>query len=163
MKKYFTNINSFMELNKTYKKLCFELHPDLGGSKEKFQEMVNEYEQLFEYWKNENNRTQDKKYHTREGVKDYEDMVDTLLNLGLNFDLVNNWIWITADKNTYPIRDKIKSLGFQYSKPKRKFWKDLSGNVKERTKNYRTKKKYKDIIDTYGCQSFKGKEILKLQ
>ena len=164
MKKYFTNISSFMDLKKTYKKLCFELHPDLGGSKEKFQEMVNEYESIFDYWKNNNNTTQEKKYHTSEGVKDYKDIVDTLLKLGLDFDLVGNWIWIIANKKTYPIREKINSLGFIYSKSKRKFWKDLSNNVTEKTKGYKGKN-YDKITKKYGCQSFSGKkeEILKLQ
>ena len=164
MKKYFTNISSFMDLKKTYKKLCFELHPDLGGSKEKFQEMVNEYESIFDYWKNNNNTTQEKKYHTSEGVKDYKDIVDTLLKLGLDFDLVGNWIWIIANKKTYPIREKINSLGFIYSKSKRKFWKDLSNNVTEKTKGYKGKN-YDKITQKYGCQSFKGKkeEILRLE
>ncbi len=165
MLKYFDNINSFMELKKRYKKLCFELHPDLGGKKEDFQEMVNEYESIFEYWKKNNNTTQDKKYHTSEGVKDYKDIVDTLLKLGLEFDVVNNWVWIVANKDTYPIREKISQLGFIYSKAKRKFWKDLSGAVTEKTRGYKSKKKYSDITSKYGCQSFKGKkeEILKLQ
>lgn len=163
--KYFDNISSFMDLKKKYKELCFKLHPDIGGKKEDFQEMVNEYEQLFDYWKNENNRTQEKKYHTSEGIKDYKDIVEQLLKLGLDFDVVNNWIWIPATKETYLVRDKINTLGFIYSKAKRKFWKDLSGVVTQKTKGYKSKKKYSDITNQYGCQSFKGKkeEILKLQ
>ena len=165
MKKYFDNINSFMELKKEYKRLCFKLHPDLGGNKEEFQNMQNEYESIFDYWKNKNNETEEKKYHTSEGVKDYKDIVEQLLKLGLDFDVVNNWIWIVANKDTYPVRDKISQLGFIYSKAKRKFWKDLSGAVTERTKGYKSKKKYSDITSKYGCKSFVGKkvEILKLQ
>lgn len=165
MKKYFDDINSFMDLKKKYKELCFKLHPDLGGKKEDFQEMVNEYEGIFEYWKNNNNNTQEKKYHTSESVKDYREIVEKLLKLGLEFDVVNNWIWIVANKDTYPVRDKISALGFIYSKAKRKFWKDLSGAVTEKTRGYKSKKKYSDITSKYGCQSFKGKkeEIFKLQ
>ena len=164
MKKYFNNVASFMELKKEYKRLCFKLHPDLGGNKEEFQDMQNEYESIFEYWKKNNNTTTQEKYHTSEGVKDYKEMVEKLLKLGLDFDLVGNWIWIIANKKTYPIREKINSLGFIYSKSKRKFWKDLSNNVTEKTRGYRGKN-YDKITKKYGCQSFKGKkeEILKLQ
>ena len=165
MKKYFNNINSFMELKKKYKELCFKLHPDLGGNTQDFQAMQNEYESVFDYWKNNNNTTQEKKYHTSESVKDYKDIVEQLLKLGLEFDVVNNWIWIPATKETYLVREKINQLGFIYSKAKRKFWKDLSGVVTQKTKGYKSKKKYSDITNQYGCQSFKGKkeEILKLQ
>ena len=164
MKKYFDNINSFMELKKKYKELCFKLHPDLGGKKEDFQEMVNEYESIFDYWKNKNNETEEKKYHTSESIKDYREIVEKLLKLGLDFDLVGNWIWIIANKQTYPIREKINALGFIYSKSKKKFWKDLSNNVTEKTKGYKGKN-YNKIIQKYGCKSFSGKkeEILKLQ
>ena len=157
MKKYFDNINSFMELKKKYKELCFKLHPDLGGNTEEFQNMQNEYESVFEYWKKQNNTTQEKKYHTSESVKDYKDIVEKLLKLGLDFDLVGNWIWIIANKKTYPIREKINSLGFIYSKSKRKFWKDLSNNVTEKTKGQKGKN-YDKITQKDGCQSYPGKK-----
>ena len=157
MEKYFNDIKSFMDLKKKYKKLCFKLHPDLGGDKEEFQKMQNEYENIFEYWKKNNNSTQEKKYYTTESVKDYREMVEKLLKLGLDFDLVGNWIWIIADKKTYPIREKINALGFIYSKSKKKFWKDLSNNVTGKTKGYKGKN-YSKITQKYGCQSFTGKK-----
>ena len=165
MLKYFDNISSFMDLKKKYKELCFKLHPDLGGNKEEFQNMQNEYESVFEYWKKNNNTTQEKKYHTSENVKDYKEVVEKLLKLGIEFDVVNNWIWIPATKETYPVKEKINALGFIYSKAKRKFWKDLSGFVTEKTRGYKSRKKYSDITSKYGCQTFKGKkeEIKQLQ
>ena len=47
MLKYFKGIESVEELKKAYKELAKKFHPDLGGNKEKFQEMNNEYDLLF--------------------------------------------------------------------------------------------------------------------
>ena len=159
--KYFTNINNLEELKKAYKKLCFKLHPDLGGNTKDFQEMSAEYEELFKILKKNNNNNNNKK--TNENVKDYPKIVNILVKLGIDFDLVGDWIWIPATSKTYLIREKLSSIGFIYSKKKRKFWKDLTGNVKSKNKGYKSKKTYNQIKEIYGYKEFKGNKVLELE
>ncbi|MDR1372020.1 MAG: molecular chaperone DnaJ [Dysgonamonadaceae bacterium] len=48
---YFKNVTGFADLKKQYRKLAFENHPDKGGDVKKMQVVNNEFEKLFEYWK----------------------------------------------------------------------------------------------------------------
>lgn len=48
---HFVNVQSLDELKRQYRTLALDNHPDKGGSKEKMQEINNEYETLYEYWK----------------------------------------------------------------------------------------------------------------
>ena len=49
--KYFSNISSFADLKKQYRKLALEHHPDKGGDVLAMQEINKEFDKLFDYWK----------------------------------------------------------------------------------------------------------------
>ena len=45
--KYFTNVSSFDELKKQYRRLAMQYHPDRGGDVETMKEINNEYDMMF--------------------------------------------------------------------------------------------------------------------
>lgn len=57
--KYFNNIHSLSELKKQYRALVIANHPDKGGSLEIMQQINEEFEQLFESWKDKKAEEQD--------------------------------------------------------------------------------------------------------
>ena len=116
MLKYFIGVETLEELKKKYKELAKQLHPDLGGSKEKFQEMNNEYDKLLESLKankkanKANNKDSDK----------FKDIINELIKYNeLTIEIIGSWLWISG--NTYPLRDMIKNLGLLWSKGRKSF------------------------------------------
>ena len=137
MLKYFVNIQTIEELKKVYKELAKQLHPDLGGNKEKFQEMNNEYDKLLESLKankkanKANNKDSDK----------FKDIINELIKYNeLTIEIIGSWLWISG--NTYPLRDMIKNLGLLWSKGRKK-WYYTNDNIGANT-HYK-KKTYEEL------------------
>ena len=148
MMKYFVNINTIEELKKVYKELAKKLHPDLGGNKEKFQEMNNEYDMLFKELKankkaNKTNNKDDDKF---------KDIINELIKYNeLTIEIIGSWLWVSG--NTYPLRDCIKKLGLLWSKGRKK-WYYTSDTIGANT-HYK-KKTYEQLKNDYGYTKVKG-------
>ena len=148
MTKYFVNINTIEELKKAYKELAKKLHPDLGGTKEKFQEMNNEYDLLFKSLKNKAN----KKSNIKDNDK-FKDIINDLIKYNeLTIEIIGSWLWVSG--NTYPIRDTIKKLGMLWSKGRKK-WYYTADTIDGKNTHYK-KKSYEELKNSYGYTKIKS-------
>lgn len=116
--KYLKNIKNLEELKKAYRALTKQLHPDCGGNNEEMQILNNEYDELFEVLKNQHNATHDPEHQTTEAPEDFRNIIEKLIHMeGLEVELCGSWIWVRG--NTYPYKDTLKEMGFQWSKSKK--------------------------------------------
>ena len=148
MLKYFIGVETIEELKKKYKELAKKLHPDLGGNKEKFQEMNNEYDKLLESLKankkanKANNKDND----------NFKDIINELIKYNeLTIEIIGSWLWISG--NTYPLRDTIKKLGLLWSKGRKK-WYYTADTIGANT-HYK-KKTYDQLKNDYGYTKIKS-------
>ena len=148
MLKYFIGVETLEELKKKYKELAKKLHPDLGGDKEEFQAMNNEYDLLFKELKlnkksnKANNNTND----------NFKDIINELIKYNeLTIEIIGSWLWISG--NTYPLRNIIKSLGLLWSKGRKK-WYYTADTIGANT-HYK-KKTYDQLKNDYGYTKIKS-------
>ena len=148
MLKYFRGVETLEELKKKYKELAKKLHPDLGGDKEEFQAMNNEYDLLFKNLKNKKaNKTN---INTNDNFKD---IINELIKYNeLTIEIIGSWLWISG--NTYPLRNIIKSLGLLWSKGRKK-WYYTADNIDGANKYYK-KKTYDELKNNYGYTKIKS-------
>lgn len=136
--KYFTGqANSIEELKKEYKKLAMANHPDRGGSTQAMQEINSEYEIL------------STKLDSKADFKGYMAIINDLINHNITIEIIGTWIWISGE--TTPIKDKLKSLGFQWAPKKFMWYKKPEGTIT----SSRGKKSIDEIRATYGSQVVK--------
>ena len=160
----FRNCENLEDLKKLYRKLAMKHHPDHGGSVKDMQEINSLYEKYFEILKTSNNRkasagAQGYK-HTNEQAGAYIEIIDVLMKLeGLKIDVCGSWIWLSG--NTYPYKDIIKDQGFRYSKNKKSWYRDMSGNWSD--KKRRGHYSMDQIYQKFGRVSYesKGAELLE--
>ena len=149
MLKYFIGVETLEELKKKYKELAKKLHPDLGGNKEKFQSMNNEYDLLFKSLKN-------KKANTKANTKDndnFKDIINELIKYNeLTIEIIGSWLWISG--NTYPLRDIIKNLGLLWSKGRKKWY--YTADTIDGANKYYKKKTYEELKNNYGYSKIKS-------
>lgn len=72
--------SSLAELKKAYRKLAFENHPDRGGSEEKMKAINNEFESLFEKFKNSEYKPTEKDYEDCGSAKTASEYTDFVYN-----------------------------------------------------------------------------------
>ena len=149
MLKYFIGVETLEELKKKYKELAKKLHPDLGGNKEKFQSMNNEYDLLFKSLKN-------KKANKKSNIKDndnFKDIINELIKYNeLTIEIIGSWLWISG--NTYPLRDIIKNLGLLWSKGRKKWY--YTADTIDGANKYYKKKTYEELKNNYGYSKIKS-------
>ena len=130
MAKYFDGVETLTELKSLYRKLAFELHPDMGGNAKKFSAMQTEYEQLFEVLKRaeydkeaENNPDEARDYDEMfaDEVDDgFIDIVEVLIKLkGIKIELCGNWLWLSG--NTKAVKTELRQAGCFWA-PKKRMW-----------------------------------------
>ena len=149
MMKYFRGIETIEELKKAYKELAKKLHPDLGGNKEKFQEMNNEYDLLFKSLKA--NKKANKAANNKDN-DNFKNIIDELIKYNeLTIEIIGSWLWVRG--NTYPLRDMIKNLGMLWSKGRKK-WYYTADNIG--TNTHYKKKTYDELKQSYGYTKIKS-------
>ena len=160
MKTYFTNINSVEELKKQYKTLCKKYHPDLNHDRDTTEDMKainNEYEKLFEKYKNIHQTADGETYTAKESTKersaDFINIINSIINFNVDIEIIGTWVWCF---NSYEYREQLKALGFKYI-AKRQAWAWHSGEYKAR----RSKKTLAEIRNTYGYETIREKEEVK--
>ena len=152
MLKYFIGVETLEELKKKYKELAKKHHPDLGGSKEEFQELNNEYDLLFKSLKNKKANKKANTKDNKDGDK-FKDIINELIKYNeLTIEIIGSWLWISG--NTYPLRDIIKNLGLLWSKGRKK-WYYTADTIDGANKHYK-KKTYEELKNNYGYTKVKS-------
>lgn len=160
--KYFNPIpNTLEELKKSYRKLAKKFHPDCGGNNKDMAGVNAEYETLFERLKVTNNRKAtagDKRYkYTDESAQAYMNIINELIKCnGLDIEVCGYWVWVTGD--TYPHKDKLKTLNFRFSKSKKSWYLDTTNNNKFKHKRKKVMS-MNWIRDTYGSEKYHAKDL----
>lgn len=161
--KYFNNCKTIEDVKKTYRKLCFEFHPDIykGDNGETMKAINKEYEIAFKLFKDKhatnNAETEKDSENTFETPEMFKDIINGLVNCeGVQIDIVGSWVWLTG--NTYAYKDIIKGLGFKWAN-KKKAWYWHSDNDKC---HRRSKMTLDEIKDKYGCQTLTPNHQLRL-
>ncbi len=113
MKNYFSNCTTLDEAKALYKKLAFELHPDVSGrdSKAEFQEMQNQFEAF---------KPQTEKYQTEfesHNAAHFMQIINDLMQIkhDIEIEICGSFIWISGD--TRSAKDKIKAVQSEAFKP----------------------------------------------
>ena len=124
MKKvYFVNVENTEDLRKKYLKLAKVNHPDNGGDVEIFKAIQAEYEYLIKILptgKAAKAKTKDSKQQEMKFDAAIRKVIDGIIHMeGINIEIVGLWIWI--DGNTYPWKEDLKKLGFQWSRTRKKW------------------------------------------
>ena len=119
--KYFDNIQTIEQLKKCYKKLVMELHPDLNryDTTSQFQEMQNEYEELFYKVKNYHINSKGEIYEkaTQEDINEFRNILNIIIKYkNCTIDIIGNWIWVYGETKQY--KDELKNLKFRWIKNK---------------------------------------------
>jgi hypothetical protein len=119
--KFFKNITNQATLRKAFVQLLKMYHPDNGGDAETCKQINAEYEYLMKHLpKTEEAGTEEDKKAAADLDKEIRKALEKVIHIdGINIEVVGTWIWI--DGNTFPHREELKSLGYEWSK-KRKKW-----------------------------------------
>jgi curved DNA-binding protein CbpA len=113
------------QATKAYKKAIFKHHPDHGGTCESFIELQKAYELVMssltytgkQYNKQKSELEDIQKNYTQELINKMMSIIEALsYSDDVSLNLCGNWIWLTG--NTKPIKEKLKSLKFKFSKNK---------------------------------------------
>ena len=114
---YFKDCKSLDEAKKLYWSLAKQLHPDIGGTKEAFQDLQNQFESF---------RPAKEKYkgEFEQWMPDqYMKIIDQLMKIpNIVITICGSWIWISGD--TKPVKDQIKSISLEEKGFKRGFSKN---------------------------------------
>lgn len=167
MYKYFHNIRTAEEAKARYRELCREYHPDISSNPDANRIMAEinaEWERVWPRYKDIHQTAEGKTYtETREDRKstetagEFAGIIARLVVLtGITVELVGCWIWVSG--NTFPHRDTLKALGFQWASKKR-MW----AYHKEPYERHSKKEIPMDEIKAkYGCTRYASAEQLKL-
>ena len=162
MYKYYHNCHTAEDVKHQYRENAKKYHPDLGGDPEDFKAMRNEYECLWEQYKNIHRNAEGKTYEkeTTETPEEFADIINTLVQLkGVEVELCGSWIWVSG--NTKEYKDTLKGLHFKWAYKKQAWY--------YHTEPYRKKSHREltldEIRDMFGSQHYdkKREEEKKLQ
>lgn len=156
---YFKECKSLEDVKKTFRALAKQHHPDLGGNAEVFKAINNEYEEAFEYFKNEfNKRTENAKKQNTETPEEFRDIINILIKLdGLEIEICGSWLWLNG--NTYIHKDIIKGLNFRWSKSKKKWY--YYNGISSKNHKIKGSKTMEQIRSKYGSEVIESKSTLR--
>ena len=111
------------DIKAVYRTLASKYHPDKGGNTETMQLINNAFDELSNYF-NENEVLVIREEHTTVSF----DFIDELKCMsGVVIEVCGCWVWLTG--NTYAYKEQISRLGFKFSATKKSwYWaSDLKG------------------------------------
>jgi len=155
---YFKNISTLEQLRTAYHCLIRNNHPDNGGTwtGKDFAAMTKEYKAFFkelEKWDTTHTRedataAERNKYNKKQDQAIRRAMRKVVHLNGINIEIVGSWIWI--DGNTYECRDYLKSIGYTWSKSRKKW----HFTPYQRAKWYKGgKMSFDEIRERYGSEN----------
>lgn len=152
------------ELRQQFRKLVLKFHPDQGGTDQDIIKIKKEYNQLLKQFSTRKATTENQNYESNYENADpndemFKEIIIELIHLPLDIDIIGFWVWIDQ-KNSYPYKDKLKELKFQWSKTKRK-WYWFPG-IENRKGKPRTNTDYEAIKNKYGSRKVKTQEPKQL-
>lgn len=113
------------ELKKAYKSWAKKLHPDAGGDTAKMQALNNEFDYIIENHIFGKARKEYEETHENVNWKSddiptiFAEIVRQIMWDDVTIELIGAWLWVTG--NTFPHKDELSSLGFQWS-GRKKAW-----------------------------------------
>lgn len=160
MKNYFAQCTTLDEAKAHYKKLAFELHPDISGydSTAEFQEMQSQFEKF---------KPQTEKYYSEFehfNAAHYMQIIEDLLKIdGLDIELIGSFIWIGGD--TFNKKDQIKAVQNEQFKPaawhrKKSLWYFAPADYQRFSKEEFT---IDELREKYGSEKFQRQNPNKNQ
>ena len=159
---FFKNCSTIEELKKEYKALAFKYHSDINkNANPEIMKKINvEYDAKFKEIASKHNKTvKNTKNHIKfsemqeNHFKKVISKITVLENSNVKIEIVGSWIWVFGN-GTFSIKENLKSLGFKWSKNRKKWYLAPIGSKSYSKKGYRSKyKSYKDIKNTYGSLS----------
>ena len=159
MYKFFTGCKTKNELRSRYIELLKKYHPDNGGDTETCKAINNEYEYLVNKLHDIEPDTENVRKQAEKATADMDELIRNIINQiigfeGLNIEIVGLWIWV--DGNSYPYKEELKKIGFQWSKARKKWHIAPYGENPFYPKGYK-----KDSFD--GLRSKYGSEKIKTE
>lgn len=163
--KYFAECKCLEDVKETYRKLCFEYHPDISkhpNATEIMKQVNNEYELAFSRWKNTHRNAQKEYYTTErdntETSEEFRDIINQLIHfVGIKIEIIGKWIWISG--NTFPYKKELKELKFSWVNNKRAW----AYHRPEDSKLTRKKYSFDDIRNMFGSLEIETKDQAVLQ
>jgi hypothetical protein len=155
---YFKECKTLEDVKKAFRILAKLYHPDMKtGDTEKFKAINNEYEEAFEYFKNDyNNKAENKNKQNKETPEEFREIINVLIRLeGLEIEICGTWLWLSG--NTYKYRDVIKSLKFKWSNSKKEWY--FYNGIDEMLK-IRGSRTMEEIREKYGSEIYKSNSTL---
>lgn len=130
--KFFESCKTLQELKKEYKRLAMLFHPDRGGDVATMQEINRLYAELFEGMRHNGGAAATGE--TSETAEAFIKIIDSIIgNANITIELCGSWIWLTG--TTFPIKDKLKELGFRWHGKKKSWYWTADGFKKRRFKS----------------------------
>jgi curved DNA-binding protein CbpA len=116
---YLKNVNTIEELKKLYKKLAFQLHPDITGDNgENMKQLNNEYDHLYPIIGKANGKTYKPSSVKENNYNSYDDefkeMIEKLIRLhmeNVTIEICGWFIYITGETKQY--KDQLGKNGLQ--------------------------------------------------
>ena len=159
---YFKNCRTAEELKKEYKRLCMKWHPDRcheSNATELMQAINAEFAEAFDRLKNVHTSAEGKIYtserETSETADHYRMLIEELLKLsGVIVEICGTWIWCTGETRAH--KDKLKELGFYWSRQKVAWYYHEEAFIKKSKRSLTLD----EIRDYYGSETFERKQRL---
>lgn len=160
MRKYFKDCITLQQAKAKYKEMLKVYHPDNGGDVRIMQEINAEFAKVKRILTDIDLDENQQEQTNYENANDSE-ISEALRNIirqtetipGINVELCGKWVWVSG--NTYPVKDRLKELGFCFS-GKKKMW-----YFREQTENKRKFRRHKEtdmstIRTKYGTKTYQN-------
>ena len=160
--KWFNNPKTIEEVKQQYKRLALAHHPDVGGDNESMKEINAEYDVLFAKLKDVHQAADGNVYTakaaTTETANQFKDIIDKLIHMdNINIEICGSWVWVSG--KTYRHKDKLKHIGFKFSKQKAAWYYHSDGYRKHNSKTYTLD----EIRDLFGSETVIKESLLSLK
>ena len=114
---FFSNCTTIEDVKTTYKQLCKQNHPDLGGSVEVMQQINVEYAFVIKAIASGMGLSSEDQEKTILESEAYANAINNIANLpGITIEVVGTWVWVTG--NTYPVKENLSAAGFHFARKK---------------------------------------------
>ena len=146
---YFTKTNNMEQLRTQYKNLCLQLHPAKGNDHEQFCAMFDEYQKILKNLSWADIQAGGKTEFNFEGETALSKALREVMTLNkVNVELCGSWIWVSGE--TFPAKDRLRELGYFFSRSKKKWYFPAYGRTVKG--KYRGGISMKKIRERYGSQ-----------